>query len=91
MEQKRPLYVEPEERDEVTDAAAAITAAATASVPVAVGDAAEEPAAEAAGTVRAGKRGGGASEQLTLAERLGLRTPGGPREGDDQQEVGPTT
>ena len=30
MDEKQPLYVEPEERDEVTDAAAAITAAATA-------------------------------------------------------------
>ncbi len=42
MDEKQPLYVEPEERDEVTDAAAAITAAATAAVPVApAGGAAE--------------------------------------------------
>lgn len=86
MKEKQPLYVEPEERDEVTDAAAAITAAATAAVPVtpegdegdATADAAPAPAE------------GAASEHLTLAERLGLRAPGGPREGDDQQEVGPT-
>lgn len=91
MEEKQPLYVEPEERDEVTDAAAAITAAATASVPVTpAGDAAGEPTAEAADAAPAKPADGGASAHLTLAERLGLRAPGGPREGDDQQEVGPT-
>ncbi|MFD4420912.1 cell division ATP-binding protein FtsE [Agromyces sp. NPDC058484] len=91
MDAKQPLYVEPEERDEVTDAAAAITAAATASVPVAAltGDGAASTAEEGGGNV-AVKPTGGASEHLTLAERLGLRAPGGPREGDDQQEVGPT-
>jgi cell division transport system ATP-binding protein len=84
MEEKQPLYVEPEERDEVTDAAARITAAATASVPVATGG---KAAGAGAGS---GKPDGAASEHLTLAERLGLRAPGGPREGDDEQEVGPT-
>ncbi|HEU4757260.1 MAG TPA: hypothetical protein VFS72_11390, partial [Agromyces sp.] len=29
------------------------------------------------------------SANLTLAERLGLRSPAGPRPGDDDQEVGP--
>ena len=90
MDEKRPLYVEPEERDEVTDAAAAITAAATASVPISpTGDGAEqsgEPNDDAATE----KPESAASEHLTLAERLGLRAPGGPREGDDDQEVGPT-
>ena len=89
MEEKQPLYVEPEERDEVTDAAAAITAAATASIPVTPeGDTAEP--AEPGTAAPAAKTAGVASEHLTLAERLGLRAPGGPREGDDQQEVGPT-
>ncbi|HEU0181269.1 MAG TPA: cell division ATP-binding protein FtsE [Agromyces mariniharenae] len=90
MEEKQPLYVEPEERDEVTDAAAAITAAATASVPVTPAGDTAEPAAEPGAAAPAAKAGGVASEHLTLAERLGLRAPGGPREGDDQQEVGPT-
>lgn len=90
MEEKQPLYVEPEERDEVTDAAAAITAAATASVPVTPAGDAAEPEAEPGTAAPAAKAGGVASEHLTLAERLGLRAPGGPREGDDQQEVGPT-
>jgi cell division transport system ATP-binding protein len=90
MEQKQPLYVEPEERDEVTDAAAAITAAATASVPIAAtGDDAQH-AADADDGAHAAKQDAVASEHLTLAERLGLRAPGGPREGDDEQEVGPT-
>ncbi|MGW4930988.1 cell division ATP-binding protein FtsE [Agromyces sp. NPDC004153] len=90
MEEKQPLYVEPEERDEVTDAAAAITAAATASIPVTHAGDTAEPAAEPGTAVPAAKTSGVASEHLTLAERLGLRAPGGPREGDDQQEVGPT-
>jgi cell division transport system ATP-binding protein len=90
MDEKQPLYVEPEERDEVTDAAAAITAAATASVPVAPAGGAVESPAESTDAAPAAKPGGGASEHLTLAERLGLRAPGGPREGDDEQEVGPT-
>jgi cell division transport system ATP-binding protein len=91
MDEKQPLYVEPEERDEVTDAAAAITAAATGVIPrlPAEGDAGEA-AAEADDGAAAPKAGAGASDQLTLAERLGLRAPGGPREGDDEQEVGPT-
>lgn len=90
MDEKQPLYVEPEERDEVTDAAAAITAAATASVPVAPAGDASEPSAVAGDAAGAAKGGDGASEHLTLAERLGLRAPGGPRKGDDEQEVGPT-
>lgn len=88
MQDKQPLYVEPEERDEVTDAAAAITAAATGVVTIpgeAPGD-----AADGANATAAERHGAAASEHLTLAERLGLRAPGGPREGDDDQEVGPT-
>jgi cell division transport system ATP-binding protein len=89
MEEKQPLYVEPEERDEVTDAAAAITAAATASVPVTPGGAAAGHVGADDATT-AGGHDGVASEHLTLAQRLGLRAPSGPREGDDEQEVGPT-
>ena len=85
MEQKQPLYVEPEATDEVTDAAAAITAAATASVPVTSGAGAQG----AAGTAE-GASGTEGEQHLTLAQRLGLRAPAGPREGDDEQEVGPT-
>ena len=47
MREAQPLYVEPEERDEVTDAAAEITAAATAAVPVTAGGGAVDEAAEA--------------------------------------------
>ena len=90
MDEKKPLYVEPEERDEVTDAAAAITAAATASVPITATSDGAEPAAEPNDGAATAKPESAASEHLTLAERLGLRAPGGPREGDDEQEVGPT-
>lgn len=98
MQQSQPLYVEPEATDEVTDAAAEITAAATASIDIPRGstgtDAAAsetadddaETSAEASGTDAAAD----VKQHLTLAERLGLRAPGGPREGDDDQEVGPT-
>ncbi|MGH3704099.1 MAG: cell division ATP-binding protein FtsE [Agromyces sp.] len=79
MRDAEPLYVEPEATDAVTDAAAEITAAATGTIQV-------DP--EKLKPKQAG--GGAASEHLTLAERLGLRAPGGPREGDDDQEVGPT-
>ncbi|HEX6366204.1 MAG TPA: cell division ATP-binding protein FtsE [Agromyces sp.] len=88
MEEKQPLYVEPEERDDVTDAAAAITAAATASVPVTPDGLSAEQSG--GGDTAAGRHDGAASEHLTLAQRLGLRAPSGPREGDDDQEVGPT-
>ncbi len=86
MQEKQPLYVEPEERDEVTDAAAAITAAATGVVSLE----GAEPADGSDGATGAERHGAAASEHLTLAERLGLRAPGGPRAGDDDQEVGPT-
>ncbi len=66
MDEKQPLYVEPEERDEVTDAAAAITAAATASVPVLPDGAAEEPGTEAAG---------GAMPAAATPESRGDRAP----------------
>ena len=79
MRDAEPLYVEPEATDAVTDAAAEITAAATGTIQV-------DP--EKLKPKQAG--GPAASEHLTLAERLGLRAPGGPREGDDDQEVGPT-
>lgn len=79
MRDAEPLYVEPEATDEVTEAAAEITKAATGAIEVdpekLVPKSGPKPAA---------------SEHLTLAERLGLRAPGGPREGDDDQEVGPT-
>lgn len=91
MREAQPLYVEPEERDEVTDAAAEITAAATAAVPVAAGGGSAEASAEKAEPGATKKAAGAASEQhLTLAERLGLRAPGGPRKSDGDQEVGPT-
>ncbi|MCD2442577.1 cell division ATP-binding protein FtsE [Agromyces sp. SYSU K20354] len=92
MREAQPLYVEPEARDEVTDAAAEITAAATAAVPVAAGAGAggEEAAAGESKPGASKKAAPAASAHLTLAERLGLRAPGGPREGDDNQEVGPT-
>lgn len=89
MQDKQPLYVEPEARDAVTDAAAAITAAATAAVPV-TPDTDAGALAAASSAPRPAKPDSGTSEHLTLAERLGLRAPGGPREGDDEQEVGPT-
>ncbi|MFF2369702.1 cell division ATP-binding protein FtsE [Agromyces sp. NPDC058110] len=100
MQQSQPLYVEPEATDEVTDAAAEITAAATASIEIprgSAGDGAEtsgdggEPGeGEASGTDSEKDAPTDAKQHLTLAERLGLRAPGGPREGDDDQEVGPT-
>ena len=92
MDEKQPLYVEPEERDEVTDAAAAITAAATGAFRAVPAERrrASRPRTTADDGSRCAKAGAGASDHLTLAERLGLRAPGGPREGDDEQEVGPT-
>jgi cell division transport system ATP-binding protein len=91
MRDAPPLYVEPEATDEVTEEAAAITAAATAPVePIdadaaaSVDDDAGGPPGRPAPPVSA-KR----SANLTLAERLGLRSPAGPRPGDDDQEVGP--
>lgn len=81
MREAPPLYVEPEEAsDAVTEEAAAITAAATGQIDVDPEQlrAASEAPDEASGP------------PLTLAERLGLRAPGGPRADDDQQEVGPT-
>ena len=51
---------------------------------------AAEAAAGDAKPKTAKKAAPAASAPLTLAERLGLRAPGGPREGDDNQEVGPT-
>ncbi|GGI47419.1 cell division transport system ATP-binding protein [Agromyces flavus] len=89
MRDAPPLYVEPEATDEVTDEAAAITAAATAPVeriPAAGRDDAEPdgPPGRPAPPASAKK-----SANLTLAERLGLRSPAGPRPGDDDQEVGP--
>ncbi|KQM83141.1 cell division ATP-binding protein FtsE [Agromyces sp. Leaf222] len=101
MQQSQPLYVEPEATDEVTDAAAEITAAATASIEIPRGstptdaaaseDRPDEPDGDAA-PEKAPETDAAADvkQHLTLAERLGLRAPGGPREGDDDQEVGPT-
>ncbi|MRX45309.1 cell division ATP-binding protein FtsE [Agromyces kandeliae] len=99
MQDAPPLYVEPEERDAVTDEAAEITAAATMPVePLTTagaaeagddggddddGDGRDRPPGRPAAPVSA------KSAHLTLAERLGLRSPAGPRAGDDDQEVGP--
>ena len=91
MRDAPPLYVEPEATDEVTEEAAAITAAATAPVEPVDADAAASVDDDAGGPPGrpappvSGKR----SANLTLAERLGLRSPAGPRPGDDDQEVGP--
>ncbi|MDR5699045.1 cell division ATP-binding protein FtsE [Agromyces aerolatus] len=80
MRDAPPLYVEPEATDDVTDAAAQITAAATGQIQL---DPEQlKPKDESAPE---------ASDQLTLAERLGLRAPGGPRHDDRDQEVGPTS
>ncbi|HEU5222085.1 MAG TPA: cell division ATP-binding protein FtsE [Candidatus Lumbricidophila sp.] len=73
MRDAPPLYVEPEAADEVTDAAAEISKAATGAIDV-------DPARLATQAP---------TGPLTLAERLGLGVPGGTREGDDDQEVGP--
>ncbi|GAA1949442.1 cell division ATP-binding protein FtsE [Agromyces allii] len=101
MQQSQPLYVEPEATDAVTDAAAEITAAATASIEIPRGSKATDAAASAdqadeadadatADTTGEADAAADVKQHLTLAERLGLRAPGGPREGDDDQEVGPT-
>ncbi|GAA1056819.1 hypothetical protein GCM10017608_11650 [Agromyces luteolus] len=95
MQDAPPLYVEPEERDAVTDEAAEITAAATMPVEPLAEHAAEAGATAEDGDGRGGPPGRPAapvstkSAHLTLAERLGLRSPAGPRAGDDDQEVGP--
>ncbi|GAA4053955.1 hypothetical protein GCM10022282_13730 [Agromyces indicus] len=97
MRDAPPLYVEPEVTDEVTEEAAAITAAATAPVePLGTGDRAKADAAASVDDDADGPPGrpappvsGRQSANLTLAERLGLRSPAGPRPGDDDQEVGP--
>ena len=80
MRDAPPLYVEPEATDDVTDAAAQITAAATGQIRL---DPEQLTPKDAPAT--------GASDHLTLAERLGLRAPGGPRHDDRDQEVGPTS
>ncbi|MFC4829947.1 cell division ATP-binding protein FtsE [Agromyces aurantiacus] len=96
MRDAPPLYIEPEATDEVTDEAAAITAAATAPIERLPDDADEEALAAASDADAGGPPGRPApaatprkSANLTLAERLGLRSPAGPRPGDDDQEVGP--
>ncbi|GAA1061024.1 hypothetical protein GCM10009573_24510 [Agromyces bracchium] len=101
MEEAPPLYIEPEARDAVTDEAAEITAAATMPIePLTTkarkGGGSSGDADDAAdGDGRDGPPGRPAapasakSAHLTLAERLGLRSPAGPRAGDDDQEVGP--
>lgn len=81
MESRQPLYVEPVVEDEVTREADRITAAATAQIPV------QEPATSSGPIVVPGIED--AAEPLTLAERLGLRSPNA-HGTDDEQEVGPT-
>lgn len=83
----QPLYVEPEFSDEVTDAAAAVTAAAHA-VPA--------PAPEPPTTTSSLTRPllpvtkHDIPEQLSLAEKLGLRAPGENPNDSGEQNVGPT-
>ncbi|QTX04329.1 cell division ATP-binding protein FtsE [Agromyces archimandritae] len=86
MEQAPPLYVEPEAQDEVTEAAAAVTAAATSAIPI---QAEPDPEPDLPPAPIIPDAEDLVPEQLTLAERLGLRAPGG-TPGDDEQEVGPT-
>lgn len=85
MAAKQPLYVEPEVRDEVTDAAAAVTAAATSAIPVTP----VEPPRPVSQTFP-GRTQEPPPDQLTLAEKLGLRAPASTGHDDDEQEVGPT-
>ncbi|GLI28518.1 hypothetical protein ARHIZOSPH14_27600 [Agromyces rhizosphaerae] len=98
MQQAKPLYVEPEESDEVTDAAARVTAAATGVVDLADDETGAEGEGDDSGASGADHVLDGVSHaeptpevahQLTLAERLGLRASE-PKQGDDEQEVGPT-
>ncbi len=87
----QPLYVEPEFSDEVTDAAAAVTAAAQAvSAPVA--PPVVEPATLTGSMIRPlmPRSDHDVAEQLSLAEKLGLRAPGANPDGNSEQEVGPT-
>lgn len=83
----QPLYVEPEFSDEVTDAAAAVTAAAQAAPP-----AAPEPPTTTSSMIRpllpVTKHD--IPEQLSLAEKLGLRAPGEQPNDSGEQNVGPT-
>lgn len=87
MEQARPLYIEPEVTDEVTDAAAAVTAAATAAIAI---EPVEPPTSTMSRPVLPVAADSDVPEQLTLAEKLGLRAPGGHRSDTGEQEVGPT-
>ncbi|MFC9919568.1 cell division ATP-binding protein FtsE [Agromyces binzhouensis] len=93
MQDAPPLYVEPEERDAVTDEAAEITAAATMPIeplpPTGAGDSDDDDDARDRPPGRPAAPVSTKSAHLTLAERLGLRSPAGPRAGDDDQEVGP--
>ena len=86
MENAQPLYIEPEVTDDVTDAAAAITAAATSSIPIVP---VEPPPTTMSRPVLPV-----ATENdvpaLTLAEKLGLRAPGAKTNDTGEQEVGPT-
>lgn len=83
----QPLYVEPEFRDEVTDAAAAVTAAAHAVQP-----AAPEPPTTTSSLSRPLMPAAEHEipEQLSLAEKLGLRAPGEKPNDSGEQNVGPT-
>ncbi|MFC6355118.1 cell division ATP-binding protein FtsE [Luethyella okanaganae] len=83
MQHAQPLYIEPEVSDEVTDAAAAVTAAATQATPV------EQPPTTMTRPVLPATKHD-MPEQLTLAEKLGLRAPGENPHETGEQEVGPT-
>ena len=81
MENKQVLYSEPVIEDDVTREADRITAAATGPVVVPVVPDTSGPIVIPGADE--------AAEQLTLAERLGLRSPSTSNP-DDEQEVGPT-
>ncbi len=87
MSSAKPLYVEPEVNDEVTDAAAAVTAAAKAPPPPEVVP--DEPAPITASMTRPilPVASGDFPDHLRLAEKLGLR--GADTDNDSDQTVGP--
>ncbi|PPL18991.1 cell division ATP-binding protein FtsE [Microterricola pindariensis] len=84
----QPLYVEPEFNDEVTDAAAAVTAAAQAVQPAPAAPPAPMTGSMIRPLLPVARHE--VPEQLGLAEKLGLRGPGENNDQSNAQEVGPT-